>query len=304
MEIGNILKKFRANNKQTLSEVTENKIGNSNYSKIELEQRNLHIKDLSFILNNLSVTGEELVTYSKMNKEQDDYMKLFYECSNQLDNKSLKESMLIYYESIKNSTPKNLRLYANLISIKSFFADYWVEINKINQSDVQISYDHLKNRTFFTQFDYSLLRNMCIYYSTEMVDSLIYKAFPIKENNIHNVNIKNYASNILLNIISLRIHAEDFKKAKDYLIVANYQSTSFDSNDYYFWINIRYLEDLIAFIANKDLDAAIRVNSYIETIRNLGDTKHADNMRKEVDALKKDYLIDLLNDDFDLKGVK
>lgn len=144
---------------------------------------------------------------------------------------------------------------------------------------------------------------MTIYFDFAMIDKLIYEAFPLSSQNKKNEQVKKYASIIIQNIVSLSLYEHNYKRARKYLGIANYKSNSFEKDDYYFWLNIRYLQDLVKYLEDKDLQAGVRVYSYIETIKNMGDEIQANAMIAEVNELSS-RTIDLKTDDFDMKIVK
>ena len=283
VSLGNLLKKFRKNNNQVQEDVYRNTLSKSSYSRIETDTQPLFVQSLSGELNNLSISGEEFLIYSNIDNEQNHFLKLFNDCQNNLNSSACKEKLLAYYSSLKQKDAMTLREKSNYITIKCSFANLWTEIDRVAIDEVADYYYHLKNRQVYTQYDYSLFRNMTLYFTDTQVKELVYKMFPLSNENKSNVIVLNYVSHIFQNLITFRIYERDFDSAIKYLELAQIQKI--EKTNYYYWLNINYLEELIAFVKEGNFNSFDKIRHYINVIEDLGHEEQAVMLKNEVTRL-------------------
>lgn len=90
-------------------------------------------------------------------------------------------------------------------------------------------------------------------------------------------------------------------KAKEYAIVAKLLEVIKEheflySDSYYFRLNFKYLENMYLFLVTGDLKKMELVTSFIKILEDLGETKNAELIRKEVQDLLGEHDIDGLSE--------
>lgn len=103
----------------------------STLSKIENGTRSIKVEELQILLDNLSITFEEFFNITEFDKEQDKFLKDFYDCAANTKNPKLKTKILKHWnalyiekaiEQLQNSdtkkeiTEEKLQLLSPLIS--------------------------------------------------------------------------------------------------------------------------------------------------------------------------------------------
>ena len=78
MNIGDTLSFFRSKLNYTQKEMLTNHSDPSSYSRIENGKQSIKISELEQILDRLSLTMEEFVSFSPLNNDQQEFRELFF----------------------------------------------------------------------------------------------------------------------------------------------------------------------------------------------------------------------------------
>ncbi|EOL45760.1 helix-turn-helix domain-containing protein [Enterococcus caccae] len=304
MNTGETLKFIRTKKNLTQKEILPDYIDPSAYSRVESQKRPIRINDLQEILDRLSITPDEFFSLSSLDHEQQQFRNLFYYCGNHIDNKTKKKKLLDYYFDLENNKGKSLRQISNYIAIKNFFHQHWDEVNTISTEEVKSLFNELNQRKFYFQYDYVLLSNLITYFSVQQSDILISKAYPIELEEDRDYITKKFAYNTLLNLISIRLHENDYTRALKYIKIAQKQDKS--ASNYSFRMNLKYLENLTNYLIKGETKYMKQVYNFIENIEDIGDLTYAQSVKEEVKKLtynngrdsNNEYIIALIKDTY------
>ncbi|OJG96647.1 hypothetical protein RV18_GL002013 [Enterococcus termitis] len=255
----------------------------STYSKIESGKRSLKVTELEEILGQVSINTEEFFSFTTFNKEQQDFREYFYYCGAHLENQTTKQKLLTYFFSLKNKEKKTLRELSNYIAIKNFFYAHWEEVDQITQTEVNDIFESLLKKSFYLQYDYVITANLIRFFTAKQADLLIARLFPIKYEEQRDFTTKKFAYNILINLISLKLYAQDYEGAEKYIKLAKKQDKQ--SENYSFKLNLQYLSNLLNYIIEGEPTYMERIYDFIHLLENTGDTLQAEQVKKEVKIL-------------------
>lgn len=302
MNTGETLQFIRKKKNLTQKEILPDHIDTSTYSRIEAQKRPIRINDLQEILNALAVTPEEFFSLGNLDEEQQQFRQLFYYCGAHLENKAKKAKLLDYYSKLKLDSNLNLKQLSNYIAVKNFFSPHWSEVDKINQTDIDFVFNLLIEKNFFFQYDYLLLSNLITHFSAKQSDLLMSKAYPIKLEESRDTTTKKFAYNVLLNLISIRLHDSDYERAYKYIKLAQKQDKG--ATNYSFRMNLKYLENLTNYITKGEAKYMKQVYNFLENIEDIGDYEYAESVKEEIKNLtynkdrNKDYTIALIKETY------
>jgi hypothetical protein len=280
MKFSELILFFRKNNKQSQKNVGNDFLSTSTYSKIETERQQAKLSDLPFILENLSISPEEFIIYSDLYKNQKKFVSDFYFCAKNPESEKSKQIILSYFNKLQASNNLTTQQLANLVGIKCSFAKY-IPTLKLTHIEISKVYKYLLNRTNYTQYDYSIIRNMSVYFSLEQIDTLLYKIFPLSEESKANEMVLKFIGFFFLNIITISINKNDYLRARKYIEFANLQRNIIPDTNYYYWLNIKYLENVLDFLQLDKFEKSKQINNYIESIEDIGHKEQANAMRNE-----------------------
>ncbi|MFD2305960.1 helix-turn-helix domain-containing protein [Enterococcus termitis] len=283
MNIIETLRFFRLKLKLTQREMMSDYTDPSTYSKIESGKRSLKVTELEEILGQVSINTEEFFSFTTFNKEQQDFREYFYYCGAHLENQTTKQKLLTYFFSLKNKEKKTLRELSNYIAIKNFFYAHWEEVDQITQTEVNDIFESLLKKSFYLQYDYVITANLIRFFTAKQADLLIARLFPIKYEEQRDFTTKKFAYNILINLISLKLYAQDYEGAEKYIKLAKKQDKQ--SENYSFKLNLQYLSNLLNYIIEGEPTYMERIYDFIHLLENTGDTLQAEQVKKEVKIL-------------------
>jgi transcriptional regulator with XRE-family HTH domain len=283
MDIVDTLRFFRQKLKLRQKDMMTEYADPSTYSKIENRARSLKISELEEILDHTSINPEEFFSFTSFDKEQQDFREYYYYCGAHLENKTTKNKLLTYYDSLKIKKTKTLRETSNYLAIKNFFYAHWSEVEPITEQEIADAYNNLVNKTFYLQYDYIITANLVRFFTPKQIDLLLSRMFPVKYEDQRDFTTKKFACTILTNLISLRLYAHDYNGAAKYLKLAKKQDKR--NENYNFKLNLHYLTNLLNYLVNGELLYIERVYNFIQLLENTGDTLQAELVKKEVRML-------------------
>ncbi|WP_445448958.1 helix-turn-helix domain-containing protein [Enterococcus faecalis] len=278
-----LFKEYRKNNKQSQQEAGENVFSSSSYSRFEAGELNLTAADMYKILNNLSITPEEFICELSQFSEKKEFDKLFFPPH--------KEKLIAIYNQLISKEKLTTKDLARYISIKATFGRLWKEIEEINSADIELTYNYLINRKKITTYDFSILRNMVLFFPIEYISKVTYIVFPLKEYQKGIPEISKYAVHFFINVITRRLKEKDIINARKYVNLAKSEVNNLTAIDSLQWIQIQYLEALTNLIEYGDYSETHRINIIIEFLRVTKHEKLATILKNEAsEILKGEYI--------------
>lgn len=255
----------------------------SAYSRIENGKQDIKISDLTSILDQLSISPEEFFLYSSIDEEQKRFRSLFQYCANHLNNQSKKNELCRYYNKLKDNSQKTLKELSNYIAIKMFFSQHWVEIEAVTPTEANDIFNYLNQKHYYLQYDYALMSNTIFLMTDEQSDHLIDKVIPIEDEENRNTTTKQFAYNLITNLITLKLFNKDYEKAKKYLILAKKQNK--EKQDYKYRMEVEYLNNLCSYLTKGNYQYIRKVYDYIHFLNDLGENQRSKLIEKEVEIL-------------------
>ncbi|MGL4697641.1 helix-turn-helix domain-containing protein [Enterococcus larvae] len=255
----------------------------SAYSRIENGKQDIKISDLTSILDQLSISPEEFFLYSSIDEEQKRFRSLFQYCANHLNNQSKKNELCRYYNKLKDNSQKTLKELSNYIAIKMFFSQHWVEIEAVTPTEANDIFNYLNQKHYYLQYDYALMSNTIFLMTDEQSDHLINKVIPIEDEENRNTTTKQFAYNLITNLITLKLFNKDYEKAKKYLILAKKQNK--EKQDYKYRMEVEYLNNLCSYLTKGNYQYIRKVYDYIHFLNDLGENQRSKLIEKEVEIL-------------------
>lgn len=255
----------------------------SAYSRIENGKQDIKISDLTSILDQLSISPEEFFLYSSIDEEQQRFRGLFQYCANHLNNQTKKNELFRYYKKMEMNSKMKLKDLSNYIAIKVFFSQYWKEIPSITSHELDDIFNYLTNKSYYVQYDYTLMSNTIFLMSDTQAEKLVSKAIPIKDEENRTATTKQFAYNLIINLITTELYKLNYEKANKYLTLAKRQNEG--NQDYKYRMNIEYLSNLYLYLTKGNYQYIRKVYDYIHFLNDLGETKLSKMTEKEVERL-------------------
>ncbi|MBL1229564.1 XRE family transcriptional regulator [Enterococcus sp. BWB1-3] len=280
LNIGDTLRFFRTSLNLMQKEMMPSSKNPSTYSRIESDSRTIKIDELVEILDNADINIYEFISYSNLDKLQKDFRADYYAASADIENPVKKNKILDYYNKLSARKMKNVLELSNYISIKVYFHQFWPEIETITEEDKQQVFALLSNKTYFLQYDYTLLSNMIYLLPPVQREALIEKAYPIKDQDKRDPITLKYAYTAIPNLITIYLHENNLKAALKYIKIADNLIKNQDNMKAQLEVN--YLKNLILFLETGDIDYANKLNNYINTLKEIGNIGQAERTIQEI----------------------
>ncbi|WP_321384849.1 helix-turn-helix transcriptional regulator [uncultured Enterococcus sp.] len=255
----------------------------SAYSRIENGKQDIKMSDLTSILDQLSISPEEFFLYSSIDEEQEQFRTLFQYCANHLNNRTKKSELLRYYSKLVSISQKSLKELSNYVAIKVFFSQHWADIDSLTEKELSDIFQYLHKRTYYLQYDYALMSNSIFLMTEPQADLLINKAIPLKDEENRNTTTKQFAYNLITNLITSKLYDNDYEKVEKYLRLAKRQNGL--NQDYKYKMNVEYLNNLYHYLSKGNYQYIRKVYDYIHFLNDLGEDKLSKIIEKEVEIL-------------------
>lgn len=282
MNVGKTLKQIRKNKKIIQKNLGTDYLHSSSYSRVESNERSIRLRDLKDVLDKMSIRSEEFFSLGQFDKEQNEFRKLFYHCSENLNDKVSKKMMIDYYDKSVAESNDDLRSLCNMISIKNYFHQFWSGIPMIDSRDIELVYSILRKKDYFYQYDYALISNMIPYFSKEQADYIVKKSFPIKDESVRDSTTKKFAYNAIFNYINMKIYSEELDTARLFLELVKKQE--YPQGDIY-KLELHFFVNLLDFLENGDSEAYNKVLTFINLVEDMGNHFEAEQRRSELNFL-------------------
>jgi len=257
----------------------------SQSAKVEKNKVVFTIDLLRELSRNMGVTLEEFMHISEFDTQDEYLLHKYRHCIKYSDREQDKKEFLIIFNNLysKKMTDLTINQSKLLFTIRATLSLYWEEIPKLSHLDVKNMYDSLIKKDFFSQYDYMVLCNGATLFSLEQLENLVKKGFPVYLNQKRNSTTKSYSLMFMLNVISINIYKGEYKKALYYteLLERHREKT----RDYYTQINILYLKNICLGFLNNDNRFFLKAYNTIDIMKEVGDTKAANQLENELNAL-------------------
>ncbi|EOL43537.1 helix-turn-helix domain-containing protein [Enterococcus caccae] len=282
MNIGETLRFFRKQLHLTQKEMLDNYLDPSSYSRIEHGKQVIRIDTLAEVLKKLSVSSEEFFAHVSLDEDQKEFKDLFYYCASHLDNHTKKKKLIAYYSTLKERQ-LNLKEFSNYIVIKSYFSQFWEEIDPITEQEIKKTAQYLLKKNYYQQYDYVIICNMIRFFTFKQQDLIIARAIPIPNENRRDYVTKNFAYTTITNLITSRIYEKDYNGAQKYILFANKQDMT--ASNYNYRMNLQYLHNLLQYLLTGNHKYMEHIYDFVRLLENIGDTLQAENLKKEIKFL-------------------
>lgn len=286
MNIGSALRFFRMKLSLSQKDMAPKFLDASAYSRMEGNVRGVKLDELEEMLSTLGILSSEFFMFCDIDTERTNFKDLYFYCGAHLANKSKKQSLLRYYEAVKNSDNKTLAELSNYIAIKNYFSTHWEEVEEITAEEVEYVYNLMMSKSFYTFYDYLIISNIVRLFTAKQVDLIVSRIIPVSFEKNRTQETLRYAYNTLINIISLCLYAADIESADKYIKIAKRQNKS--ETDMNFKLNLQYLDNLSKYLQTGELVYIDRVRDFIHILEDVGENLHASQVKKEVETLIKD----------------
>ncbi|MBM7687834.1 transcriptional regulator [Enterococcus ureilyticus] len=295
MNIGESLRFFRKNLNITQKEMLDNYLDPSTYSRIEHGKQVIKIDALAEALKKLSLSSEEFFARVPLDKEQKNFQELFYFCASHIDNQAKKQELIHYYNKIQYKQ-RDLKEFSNYIVIKSYFSQFWPEIEPISAQESQQAARYLLKKDYYQHYDYVLICNMISLFTFSQQDAIVARAIPIADENQRDYSTKKFAYTTITNLITARIYEKDYSGAQKYIFFANKQDVT--GSNYNYRMNLQYLHNLLQYLLTGNHQYMEHIYDFIRLLENIGDGLQAENLKKEIKFLTYDYFPEIDRTDY------
>ncbi|MHC5216852.1 Rgg family transcriptional regulator [Enterococcus sp. LJL128] len=265
LKTGDLFRFFRLNNKQKQKELLDTNV--STYSRIENNTKAVNIEEFNTITDRLSITSEEFIRMSDLDKKQNDFISLFRYCSEHPKNNEKKKRLLSHYYN-KSIEKLNLRELNNYIAIKLMFCAIYEEVEDITEEEKEYICTYIEKRTFLTHYDYNLLLNASARFNKQQAKRIVKKAIPVKNELERSHKTIIFAYNVMRNIITMLIYKNDYETAEKYIAMTKEQPVN--SSNYEQRMNIEYLHNLVQYLKTGKKEYSEKITRYIRTLEDLG----------------------------------
>ncbi|CAD5903219.1 helix-turn-helix domain-containing protein [Carnobacterium maltaromaticum] len=221
MKIGQTLLYLRNDRQLSQNYMAENLMPSTSYSKIERDLQAISFNILLKLLDKLGVTIEEFLSLASNDASNTDIF-LRDELKKLLtDVKKNKKRILKIYTICQNKKDETVEYYSIYLLLQTLLSTTLDSIQPVSEEDKLVIKQRLEERFFSTSFisyyDYRILSNIIVLYSTEDIDSILEKVFPVKLINKRNFETYKMIRLTYNNAISIFIMNHDLKNANKYL---------------------------------------------------------------------------------------
>lgn len=260
----------------------------SNLSRFENGDRDMKTNDLEKIIQQFDIHSSDFFHLAT----NDDYRKLLFRASkfpnDDLNINYLKDK---YYNATYQYSDKSSEL-SYYYATKSYFLIKW-DLPKITAKELDHIFNHLTTRVYYGRYDYMLLANTIYFFETKRALELLNRMFPFpeKEEKMEH-NAKRFAFTSLINALTKQTYDRNYLAARKIIKIAENVST--DNTNYYFRFSIQYFKNILDYRETKDIKYLNKVYTYIDLIKDIGDTEMATELESEVRRLMfDDRIIDV-----------
>lgn len=107
----------------------------------------------------------------------------------------------------------------------------------------------LDEKKYYFHYDYAILSNTIYLFNDEQIESLMQKAFPVKDMQYRNVATKEFITNLISNLITTFLTKKEYEKCTSYICLAKKEKENYDLS---YKIMLNFLENLVDYVQTKD----------------------------------------------------
>lgn len=284
MDYANTLKQLREYKELKIKDI---ELGKSRmaYSRIENKQAKLNTQDLDSILNQMDITLEEFVILKNKNSKFTTFKK---EINNYLKietNENKKKEIISKYYNPYNITEKNKEELTIFFILTLIFKDD-KNIKKIHPETINTIFNRLIKQPYYSEFDYRISAHIVNLISEKQLDKLANRIFPVMYKENRNKDTIKSANNFIINLSSLLIYNQNYKKSLYYLELL--EKDILIQDNYYTHLDITFHKNLALYLLTKDTIYIEKIRHLIRLIEDLNDKVLAKTYEKELNNLTKD----------------
>ena len=291
MNVPETLKYIRLKKELKQSDVKISKTA-SNLSRFENGDRDIKINNLEKIIESFDMHPSEFFHLAT----NDNYRKIVDRAvrvpKDSLNIDYLKET---YYNEKYKYSDKSSEL-AYYYATKAYFLVKW-DLPTITKKELEHVFNHLIRKNYYGRFDYMLMANTIHFFETKRSLIIVKKMFPFPEREEKmEHNAKRFAFSGLINAITKQSYDRNYTAAREIIEIA--ENVSIDNKNYYFRFSIQYFKNILDYRETKDIKYLNKVYTYIDLIKDIGDTEMATELEVEVKNLMfNDEIIDICSID-------
>lgn len=270
-------------------------VDSSVYSKIESGRKNLSFSELIEILTNLSIPLDEFSKYFDNRSIGKTMRTLLEDYKNTPNNLVIKEQIISYFNQLYFSRDMSLEELSDYIVIKTLFSNQWKEVPIVSTTELAEIFLLLKEKNYYFHYDYAILSNTIYLFNDDQIEILIKKVFPVKDMQYRNAATKEFITNLICNLITTFIRKQEYEKCKDYIELAKKERNNYDLP---FKIMLTFLENMIAYVQNKDSKSKEELEGAINFLNSVEEHELANALQSELEnvlATNKEPIIILRN---------
>lgn len=259
----------------------------SQSAKVEKNNIVFTIDILKEICTNLGLTLTEFIHITESDSQEEELLYKYRFAIKYLDREPEKKEFLNEFQTLYSKKENELSFneFRLLFTIRATLSLYWEEIPKLTKIEITTMYNILVKQDFFSQYDYMVLCNASTLFTFTQLKNLVKKGYPVYLNNKRNHTTKNYANMFMMNVISICIYQQEYKKGLFYIDMLVRHSDR--HRDYYTQINILYLKHICIGFLENDYKSFTRAFSLLDTLREIGDHNASAHLEKELNTLMK-----------------
>ncbi|MEI5995617.1 helix-turn-helix domain-containing protein [Candidatus Enterococcus mansonii] len=270
-------------------------LSHSGYSKIENGKSTLKLDTLQEIIDRLNISLEELSLYAENNNLINNFIKIFNSAITDPENEMIITKLLNHplykvNKDIKTMSQKEVIAYAAIKNIMSGLTKN--KVTPLNNYEKEYIVEYITSTNFYGQYDYLLILNTITCLTEEQSNIIIRHMFPVTDTKNRTAKTLNYAFLVLSNVITIAIYNLDYKKAIDYISLAE---TMIDtSTSYHSRMILEYHKNIALRFLKKDTIYIEKARQIIQITRFIGDEKTARSFETELNNLttKADYYLE------------
>lgn len=274
----------------------------STYSRIESGKRQMKLEQLKLISDKFGMNLKELLEFSNIDTEYEQFLNLFRICADDPNNESNKNKLLKLYFPEKDINIMNSFELTYYYCIKSYLGAKWPDINTPTIKDTEFIIKYLTEKNFYTQKEYQIAMNILNHLPINNRIEIVDKMYPVLLPEKRTDSLKRYANHMVTNLISSCIYELEYETALKYVQLA--ENTMDFSVDYYLRLNILYHKNILLRYLKQDTLYIERAREIIKIMYAISDPETAKQFETELNNLTTNPKHYMKNEDYPRTIVK
>lgn len=252
------------------------------YSKIESGKKNLKFSELLEILDNLSIPLAEFSQYLDNDTTGKMMRTLLEKYKKDPQSLTVKNEICTYFHTLNFDHDLSLDELSNYVGIKILFSARWQEIPSISQEELTKIFHILNEKKYYFHYDYAILSNTIYLFNDDQIESLMKKAFPVKDMKHRNVATKEFITNLISNLVTTFLTKKEYTKCIFYINSAKKEKENYDLS---YKIMINFLENLVQYVQTRDERSKVNLETAINFLYTIGDDNLARVLQLELENI-------------------